>query len=290
MPNDRESALTSVSTASRSTGAVTLEQVASIARVSRATVSRVVNGDQRVGEPSRVAVEAAVRELGYVPNRAARSLVTRRSDSVAVVIPEPSAQVFGDPFFPRVLRGISDALAEESMQLVLLLPQERTDEERVERYLAAGHVRRCPAHLAPRVRSAACGAAARPRFRSWSAGGPPGSGIPYVDVDNRGGAACGRPASGRQRASSEWRRSQGRRTWLRARTAWPAIASGSPRPRVARATSSSRSPTSRSTVAAPRWSGCSRVLRPSTRCSSRPTSWRSVRWPRCDPPGVRGPR
>ena len=35
---------------------------------------------------------------------------------------------------------ISDALAEESMQLVLLLPQERTDEERVERYLAAGHV------------------------------------------------------------------------------------------------------------------------------------------------------
>ena len=80
-----------------------------------------------------------MRELGYVPNRAARSLVTNRSDSVAVVIPEPTTQVFGDPFFPRILRGISEAIAEESMQLVLLMPQARQDEERVEHYLAAGH-------------------------------------------------------------------------------------------------------------------------------------------------------
>ena len=169
-------------------GAVTLEQVASAARVSRATVSRVVNGDHRVAEPSRVAVEAAVRELGYVPNRAARSLVTRRSDSVAVVIPEPSAQVFGDPFFPRVLRGISDALAEESMQLVLLLPQERADEERVGRYLAAGHVD--GVLLISLHGSDPLPAALRhDRVPVVVGGRPPGSGITYVDVDNRGGAA-----------------------------------------------------------------------------------------------------
>src|SRR5688572_21110244 len=101
------------------TGAATLEQVARAANVSRATASRVVNGDRRVAESSRTAVEAAVRELGYTPNRAARSLVTRRSDSIAVVIPEPTTQLFGDPFFPRVLRGISDALAEEELALVL---------------------------------------------------------------------------------------------------------------------------------------------------------------------------
>ena len=94
---------------------MTLEHVASAARVSRATASRVVNGDRRVGEPARSAVEAAVQALGYVPNRAARSLVTRRSDSVAVVIPEPTTQLFGDPFFPRVLRGISEGLADESL-------------------------------------------------------------------------------------------------------------------------------------------------------------------------------
>ena len=169
-------------------GAVTLEQVATAARVSRATVSRVVNGDQRVAEPSRVAVEAAVRELGYVPNRAARSLVTRRSDSVAVVIPEPSAQVFGDPFFPRVLRGISDALAEESMQLVLLLPQERADEERVERYLAAGHVDGVLL-ISLHGSDPLPAALQRDRVPVVVAGRPPGAGITYVDVDNRGGAA-----------------------------------------------------------------------------------------------------
>ena len=62
------------------TGGATLEQVAKVAGVSRATVSRVVNGSPRVSGDVRRAVEAAVVELGYVPNRAARSLVTRHSN------------------------------------------------------------------------------------------------------------------------------------------------------------------------------------------------------------------
>jgi DNA-binding LacI/PurR family transcriptional regulator len=134
-----------------------------------------------------MAVEAAVRELGYTPNRAARSLVTRRSDSIAVVIPEPTTQLFGDPFFPRVLRGISDALANEELALVLLMPQGRGDEVRVERYLAAGHTDGAifvslhgsdplPRDLQRRGIPVVVG------------GRPPGAGIPYVDVDNRGGA------------------------------------------------------------------------------------------------------
>jgi len=168
-------------------GPATLDKVARLANVSRATASRVVNGDRRVGGPTRAAVEAAVKELSYTPNRAARSLVTRRSDSIAVVIPEPTAQVFGDPFFPRVLRGISDALAQEEMQLVLLMPQGRLDELRVERYLAAGHTDGVllvslhgsdplPEDLQERGIPVVVG------------GRPPGTGISYVDVDNRGGA------------------------------------------------------------------------------------------------------
>jgi DNA-binding LacI/PurR family transcriptional regulator len=170
------------------TEAVTLEQVARLARVSRATASRVVNGDRRVREDARAAVDAAVRELRYVPNHAARSLVTRRSDSVAVVIPEPTAQVFGDPFFPRVLRGITDALADESMQLVLLMPQARADEQRVERYLAAGHVDGV-------LLISLHGSDPLPETLRRDAvplvvgGRPPSAGISYVDVDNRGGAA-----------------------------------------------------------------------------------------------------
>lgn len=167
----------------------TLEEVARAAKVSRATVSRVVNGDRRVREATRSAVEAAVRDLGYVPNRAARSLVTKRNGSVGVVIPEPTAQLFGDPFFPRILRGIGDALADEEMQLVLLMPQVRADELRVGRYLAAGHVDGVllvslhgPDPLPEELRA---------RGIPVVVGGrPPSAGITYVDVDNLRGAAA----------------------------------------------------------------------------------------------------
>ena len=121
-------------------GAPTLEAVARAAGVSRATVSRVVNGSQRVSVDTRVAVEQAVRDLRYVPNRAARTLVTRRTDTIALVIPEPTTKLFRDSFFPRLVRGIGDVIGAADQQLILLAPQSQGDEIRVARYLAGGHV------------------------------------------------------------------------------------------------------------------------------------------------------
>jgi DNA-binding LacI/PurR family transcriptional regulator len=118
----------------------TLEAVASAAGVSRATVSRVVNGGEGVSPELRRAVEKAVRQMGYTPNRAARSLVTRRTDSIGLVIPESTTTLFGDPFFGRVVSGISEVIAEADQQLVLLTSQTARDEERVSRYLTGGHV------------------------------------------------------------------------------------------------------------------------------------------------------
>jgi DNA-binding LacI/PurR family transcriptional regulator len=118
----------------------TLEEVALKAGVSRATVSRVVNGSPKVSPDVRRQVEAAVTALGYVPNRAARSLVTRRSGSIGVVITEPSGRLFNDPFFPRLLRGISAGLSARDLQLVLLMPASPDETERTGDYLAAGHV------------------------------------------------------------------------------------------------------------------------------------------------------
>lgn len=168
---------------------VTLEEVARLANVSRATASRVVNGDRRVGEAARSAVEGAVRQLGYVPNPAARSLVTRRSDSVAVVITEPTGRLFGDPFFPRLLRGISDALADGGLQLVLLMPQGPADEPRVARYLSGGHtdgVLLVSLHGADPLPGDLRGRG----IPVVVAGRPTAAGLTYVDVDNRGGAAA----------------------------------------------------------------------------------------------------
>jgi DNA-binding LacI/PurR family transcriptional regulator len=121
-------------------GRATLEEVAELAGVSRATVSRVINGKPRVSRETRTAVERAATRLGYVPNRAARSLVTRRNDSIGLVIPEPTAQFFNDPFFPRLVKGVTEGLLEPGVQLVLFMPQSSREEARLADYLAGGHV------------------------------------------------------------------------------------------------------------------------------------------------------
>ncbi|MFR9731464.1 LacI family DNA-binding transcriptional regulator [Saccharopolyspora sp. MS10] len=118
----------------------TLEDVAVRAGVSRATVSRVINDSPRVSPEARELVEAAVRDLGYVPNRAARALVTRRTGAVALVLSEPEHKFFDDPFFASAVRTVSQHLSAVDSQLVLLLVHRPDDHARIARYLAAGHV------------------------------------------------------------------------------------------------------------------------------------------------------
>jgi DNA-binding LacI/PurR family transcriptional regulator len=129
-----------MSVTGQNAGSPTLEQVAALAGVSRATVSRVVNGSPKVLPDTVAAVNRAIVELGYVPNRAARALVTRRTDSVALVVPEPDSRVFSDPFFAGILRGVSMTLAPTSSQLVLLIQPAAGDDQRLLRYLRGGHV------------------------------------------------------------------------------------------------------------------------------------------------------
>jgi DNA-binding LacI/PurR family transcriptional regulator len=173
---------------------VTVEDVALRAGVSRATVSRVVNGSLRVSPEKRRAVEKAVEELRYVPNPAARALMTRRSDSVAVVILESANRLFDDPFFNHLLMGISAGLAADEVQLVLLIAQSGREEERLERYIAAGHVDGAMM-IGPRSDDAmpqrliARGVPIVVSGRPSGSDGPGGMlALSYVDVENREGA------------------------------------------------------------------------------------------------------
>lgn len=118
----------------------TLDAVAARAGVGRGTVSRVVNGSRQVSSQARAAVEQAIAELGYVPNRAARSLVTRRTDSVALVVSESGDRVFTEPFFAAIVRGISSALLDTPMQLWLAMAQSPSERERLEHHLTGQHV------------------------------------------------------------------------------------------------------------------------------------------------------
>jgi DNA-binding LacI/PurR family transcriptional regulator len=167
----------------------TLEQVAALAGVSRATVSRVVNGSPKVSPVVRAQVERAVAKLGYVPNRAARSLVTRRADSVALVASEPHARFFSEPFFAGMVRGVSAALAETGVQLLLLIAQGLPDRQRLQRYVVGGHV---DGVLLASLHGddPLPGALERAGVPAVLVGRPADRGAPasYVDADNRGGA------------------------------------------------------------------------------------------------------
>lgn len=186
-------------------GPATLEDVAREAAVSRATVSRVVNANPKVRPEVRAAVEAAIARLGYVPNRAAQSLATRRSGSVGVVVLESTRQFFGDPFFGQLLLGIANGLAESEIQLILMIGRDGADRRRIERYLEGGHVDGVIL-VGPKEADALPAS-----LVAWGmpvvVSGPPVEGVAAdsVDVDNRMGArlATGHLASmGRRRIAT----------------------------------------------------------------------------------------
>src|SRR5215472_13026808 len=101
----------------------TLADVAHLAGVSSATASRVLTGSARVRPETRDKVEQAMSRLGYVRNRAARSVTHRRTGSIALVVGEESVKVFADPFFARMLWSVSKAVASADLQLLLLTLQ-----------------------------------------------------------------------------------------------------------------------------------------------------------------------
>ncbi|WP_279303201.1 LacI family DNA-binding transcriptional regulator [Microbacterium sp. TPD7012] len=99
----------------------TIEEVASAAGVSRSTVSRVVNGSTAVSPEALAAVRAAIDELSYVPNRAARSLASRQTHAIALIVPEDTNRFFGDPFFAAIVAGITGRLGGSDYLLNLLI-------------------------------------------------------------------------------------------------------------------------------------------------------------------------
>ncbi|MCU1570203.1 MAG: LacI family transcriptional regulator [Naasia sp.] len=119
--------------------APTLEQVAALAGVSRSTVSRVVNNSPHVTNEAASAVLEAIETLGYVPNRAARSLASRKTQVIALVVPESTARVFADPFFASVVQGVALHLAQTEYTLNMVIASE-TNPDKTRRYLMGGNV------------------------------------------------------------------------------------------------------------------------------------------------------
>ncbi len=120
--------------------APTIRDVAAAAGVSRATASRVINGGHLVSPGARAAVDAAIAELGFTPNPAARSLATRRTGSVALVVPEPDSRLLTDPFFGGIINGLSRALEAADLQMVLIIARDAAGARRAGHFVTTGHV------------------------------------------------------------------------------------------------------------------------------------------------------
>jgi LacI family transcriptional regulator len=101
----------------------TIRDVAKRAGVAPITVSRVINNSGYVNEQTRARVEAAIADLGYVPNVLARSLRSRRTDTLGLILTDIS-----NPFWTTVARGVEDAASDAGFNVILC----NTDESEVE--------------------------------------------------------------------------------------------------------------------------------------------------------------
>jgi LacI family transcriptional regulator len=120
-------------------GAVTIEEVAAAAGVSRSTVSRVVNGSTAVSPTALESVRRAIADLNYVPNRAARSLASRQTHAIALVVPEDTTRFFGDPFFAAIVSGINARVSRSDYVLNLFIASDDPGDKTTS-YLRSGSV------------------------------------------------------------------------------------------------------------------------------------------------------
>jgi LacI family transcriptional regulator len=114
----------------------TIYDVARLAGVSTATVSRALNDTGRVAAAKRAAIDAAVEQLGYRPNTIARSLVTRSTQTIALLLPEIT-----NPFYAELVTGIQQLTLERDYTMLLCTTDfDPEQEERYLRLLRAKHV------------------------------------------------------------------------------------------------------------------------------------------------------
>jgi DNA-binding LacI/PurR family transcriptional regulator len=116
----------------------TIADVARLSGVSKATVSRVLNGSARVLPETREAVERAIQDVGYSESWQAKSLATGRAGAIGVILTEPFDDVYSDPTFAATLRGVYDRLAETPLVPILLQASSGPERDKAMRFLERG--------------------------------------------------------------------------------------------------------------------------------------------------------
>jgi LacI family transcriptional regulator len=183
-----------------------LEDIARLAGVSRSTVSRVINDDPRVSDAARARVQAVIAEHHYHPNAAARSLASRRTRVIGLLIPVYASKIFSDPWFPIMIQGCMDGCQEQDLSLMLLMESE-TDADAsarlVQRMLHGRHLDGVVIATSL-IDGDSIDLLERRRFPFVVIGRTPGHAAAWVDIDNEGAAytaTCHLLSHGRTRAA-----------------------------------------------------------------------------------------
>lgn len=114
-----------------------IKQIAKLAGVSKATVSRVLNDYPHISAELRQKVMDVITETGYERNTVARMLATDRSNMIGLVIPSGAEAVFTDPYFPVLTRGITLTAKQNKLTLALFLCEsEQEGEETIKSIIA----------------------------------------------------------------------------------------------------------------------------------------------------------
>lgn len=104
---------------------VTIKDIANLAGVSKTTVSKVLNNkDQKISESTRQKILNIVRENNYVPNKMAQSLVTKKTKTIGLIIPD-----IRNPFFTDIARGAEDKAVREGYNIILCNTDENIEKE-----------------------------------------------------------------------------------------------------------------------------------------------------------------
>ncbi|RMG87753.1 MAG: LacI family transcriptional regulator [Chloroflexi bacterium] len=100
---------------------LTIAQIAELAGVSKATVSRVLNNYPHISPAVREKVQQVIAETGYQPNNIARMLASERSNIIGLLVPSDARKVFTDPYYPTLTEGVSRGAHHHNLTLSLFI-------------------------------------------------------------------------------------------------------------------------------------------------------------------------
>jgi len=103
---------------------LTMEEIARLAGVSKSTVSKVFNNDERISVATREKVLKIAKKFNYRPSRVPRSLKTKRTKAVGLVLPNVM-----NPFFPGIIKGVEDVALENGYMVVFCNTDEQVEKE-----------------------------------------------------------------------------------------------------------------------------------------------------------------